>query len=180
VQAILDGHDRFRGAELVDAIFAQDRLERRCSRSKSDRSFGDPGDWFGPRYRGGREGKVEETFGQLVSEWLGDEPSVSVSKGSKDKQARLGRSKNVLDLEQQDVSSLRYQLLHRTASAVYEAERYRASTALMLVDSFSAQQSGWTGFARFVRAIGISENPQPGLILGPKRCAEVELYVGWL
>jgi hypothetical protein len=42
-----------------------------------------------------------------------------------------------LGLNTSDVGGLRYQLLHRTASAVYEAQRYRSRRAIMLVHSFS-------------------------------------------
>jgi hypothetical protein len=112
VQAILDGHDRFRGAELVDAILERKTDLRDGVRGPSQTDLLAILGIGSALAIAAVEGKVEETFGQLVSEWLGDEPSVSVSKGSKDKQVRLGRLKNVLDLEQQDVSSLRYQLLH--------------------------------------------------------------------
>jgi hypothetical protein len=79
-----------------------------------------------------------------------------------------------------EISMLRYQLFHRTASAIYEAQRYRSTTALMLVHSFSGKRRGWAEFAAFVRAIDLSENPKPGEILGPKHVEAVELYAAWL
>jgi hypothetical protein len=117
------------------------------------------------------EGKVDESFGPLVSEWLTDETH---------KRSRLSALTNVLGLAGQDISRLHYQLLHRTASAVYEAQRYRASTALMLVHSFSTKRSGWTDFATFLQAIDLVSSPKPNEILGPKRIGTVEVYAAWL
>jgi hypothetical protein len=54
------------------------------------------------------EGKAGETFGERVAEWLD---------GSDGKQARLKGLCAILDLKEGRAKPLRYQLLHRTASA---------------------------------------------------------------
>ena len=59
------------------------------------------------------EGKVDESFGPFVPEWL---------KGaSADKERCLARLTGTLGMPVAAVGSLRYQFLHRAASAVYEA-----------------------------------------------------------
>jgi hypothetical protein len=45
--------------------------------------------------------------------------------------------------------SVRYQLLHRTASAVIEAERFGARHAVMLVHSFTEENLWFDDFAEF-------------------------------
>jgi len=92
------------------------------------------------------EGKVDEPFGPLVGEWRKQE--------SAGKKERLRFLCKVLGLETGSVDALRYQLLHRTAAAVLEAERFGASAAIMLVHSFSPEQAGFQDYALFAKAIG--------------------------
>jgi hypothetical protein len=73
------------------------------------------------------EGKVSEPFGPLVSEWF--------QNPSEGKRKRLAYLCKILELNSDHVSPIRYQLLHRTASAIIEAERFNAKSALMLVHS---------------------------------------------
>jgi hypothetical protein len=61
------------------------------------------------------EGKVNEPFGPTIGDWS------SPSKPGKTK--RLDFLKELLGLPELLTDDLRYQLLHRTASAVIEAER---------------------------------------------------------
>ncbi|MDZ7750738.1 MAG: hypothetical protein U5S82_03565 [Gammaproteobacteria bacterium] len=61
------------------------------------------------------EGKVSEPFGDLVADWI--EPATP------GKQKRLAYLCELLALMESDALPLRYQLLHRTASAVLEARR---------------------------------------------------------
>jgi hypothetical protein len=171
VRAVLETHHRFRGAELIDAILERKTDLRDGVRGQShtdllailglDRQLG----------IAAVEGKVDETFGPLVSEWLTIAPA---------KQARFNSMVQLLVPGGREVSALRYQLFHRTASAVYEGQRYRASTALVLVHSFCARQSGWTDFKAFVKAIGMADDAAPGAILGPKSIGGVELYAAWV
>jgi Domain of unknown function (DUF6946) len=74
---------------------------------------------------------------------------------------------------------LRYQLLHRSASAVYEAKRYRTNIAAMLVHSFSDDPSGFKDFSAFLQALGV-KNPSAGRLLGPVSREGVALYTGWI
>jgi hypothetical protein len=117
------------------------------------------------------EGKVDESFGERVSVWLADAPSR--------KPLRLARLCRTLNLSASDVHELRYQLLHRTASAVYEAIRYRAKHAAMIVHSFDPGHAGLADFLAFADAMKI---PGAGAnkIAGPIKCAGVDLYLGWV
>ncbi len=47
-----------------------------------------------------------------------------------------------------------YQLLHRTVSALIEADRFAASRAAMIVHSFSPERRWFEAYARFVELLG--------------------------
>lgn len=117
------------------------------------------------------EGKVNEDFGPLVSEWLSDANERS-GKGD-----RLAALKDLLQLGPADVSGVRYQLLHRTASAVLEARRFHAGVAVMLVHAFGAD-SHFDQFAAFARLLG-AKAPASGLF-EVRRSADCALYLGWV
>ncbi len=118
------------------------------------------------------EGKVREPFGKQVREWMaGSSPTSG-------KPARLTRLCETLGLQSKDVASLRYQLFHRTASAIYEAKRYRAKTAVMMVHSFDPHDAGLADFQAFASAMGF-EGAQATRTVGPVRCEDVDLYLGW-
>ena len=84
------------------------------------------------------EGKVRESFGPTLTEWMTDETS--------GKTARWSAVCSLLGLSENCDRSLRYQLVHRTASAVLEAKRFLAKNAVLVVHSFSAQQDGFSDF----------------------------------
>jgi hypothetical protein len=95
VSALLDRHDRFRGAELVDAILERKTDLRDGVRGASQTDLlailG-----IGPGLAvAAVEGKVGETFGPLVPEWLTDNP---------DKRRRLSALAKALDVAGRDVS----------------------------------------------------------------------------
>jgi hypothetical protein len=92
------------------------------------------------------EGKVEESFDRLTSEWLGD--------GSPGKAERLEFLCNTLGLAREAVLPLRYQLRHRTAASIIEARRFGAGAAAMFVHSFSPQARWLEDFEAFARAMG--------------------------
>ncbi len=52
---------------------------------------------------------------------------------------------------------VRYQLLHRTAAAVIEAERFKTDAAAMIVHSFSATGAGFDDYDRFVELMDPDE-----------------------
>ena len=92
------------------------------------------------------EGKVNESFGPTLEDWLSE-----VSPGKK---TRLSFLLRTLALPKEVDSAIRYQLLHRTASALIEGERFRASAALLLVHSFSPKKAGWPDYCKFLSLFG--------------------------
>jgi Domain of unknown function (DUF6946) len=120
------------------------------------------------------EGKVAEPFGPLVSEWL-----VADARGpSAGKLERLAFLCDRLALGEDDCKSVRHQLLHRTASALIEAERFNARHALMLVHSFSETHAWFDDYAGFVRLLGADAAVDSLVRVGERR--GVDLYIGWV
>ena len=116
------------------------------------------------------EGKVEEPFGQTVGKW---------NDHTDGKERRLSALCASLGLEVGEVQDLRYQLLHRTASAIYEAQRYRTDSALMLVHSFSERGSSFSDFAAFTTRMGIPV-ADANELSEAKTCEGVNLRLGWV
>ena len=145
VREVLDQAAEFQRMELVEGFFEKNtdlRSSGKPSQTDLLALIGD-GDVFALL---GIEGKVNEPFGQSVSKWLVN--------ASADKLTRLSKLRKTLGLTGADVSNLRYQLLHRTAAAVYEAQRYRVHRAVMLVHSFSESHRRFDDFKAFAHAIG--------------------------
>ena len=169
VRAVLDGDPTFRGAAPIEGLF-----ERKVD-------LGTPGRpsqtdlLLLMKLHGGYgviaiEGKVEEPFGPLVADW---------NDGSCGRVRRLARLCETLGLVPDDVSHLRYQLLHRTASAVYEARRYHCQQAVMLVHSFSRTGASFDHFADFAAAMNLPP-VRPDQISPPKVCEGVQLRLAWV
>jgi hypothetical protein len=124
------------------------------------------------------EGKVEEPFDRLVSEWLAA-PRPNGSAGpSPGRETRLAYLCNLLGLQEEAAKSLRYQLLHRTAAALIEAERFNAPVALMLVHSFSPTRSWFDDYSAFATGLGVVAEPNEIARVGVRQ--GIELYLGWV
>lgn len=104
------------------------------------------------------EGKVNEPFGPSVGEWL---RGASPGKG-----IRMNHLCELLGLGEQPHSKVRYQLLHRTASAIIEARRFKAGEAAMIVHSFSPVKMWFEDFAAFVSLFGCSVTPDQAVEVG--------------
>ncbi|NQU59042.1 MAG: hypothetical protein HQ513_17560 [Rhodospirillales bacterium] len=122
----------------------------------------------------GVEGKVEEPLGPLVDDWLRAD-----DRGHENRRRRLESLCATLGLDAEQVGDLRYQLLHRTASTVYEAQRYMAAHALMLVHSFSQKNSWFEDFAAFADGMG-QPVQEPGQMSSVKTCEGVGLALAWV
>jgi hypothetical protein len=145
VRSIFASHCVFQSAELVDAF-----LERQVD-------LGTPGrhsqtDILAIIALKDRlaivavEGKAGESFGEYVDQWLD---------GSNEKDVRITALCDRLGLSVEAAKPLRYQLLHRAASAIYEATRYRSKLAVMLIQSFARDDTSFVDFAKFIGAVGI-------------------------
>lgn len=95
------------------------------------------------------EGKVSESFGPTLEEWL--------QNSSDGKKERIQYIKSLLNLNIELDPELRYQLLHRTASALIEAEKYNAKNAMLLIHSFSEGNKWLEDYQKFTALFG-----QPG------------------
>ena len=115
------------------------------------------------------EGKVNEPFGEFVKDW-------NTTPG---KQVRLERLAQTLGLDVADAGEIRYQLLHRTASAIYEAKRYRCRHAMMLVHSFSPTHRWFEDFAKF-SALMNQPVSVPGIVSIAKMCEGISLRLAWV
>jgi len=85
------------------------------------------------------EGKVSEPFGPTVGEWFKNKTT--------GKEKRLQFLCNELGFDFSPPPKVRYQLLHRTVSAILEAKRFRTNEAVMVVHTFSTTDE-WTGQSR--------------------------------
>jgi hypothetical protein len=169
IRSILQSHPTFRSAELIDGF-----LERQVDLGSAGRpSQTDLLAVIGLEARiaiVAIEGKAGESFGDLVSKWLD---------GSDTKNRRLEALCTTLGLSVEQARPLRYQLLHRTASAIYEAKRYRTDLAGMLVHNFASEQSGYLDFCSLAQALGAKES-EAGVLCGPFASDGVSLYLGWV
>lgn len=93
------------------------------------------------------EGKVSESFGPTLEEWRRE-----ASVGKEERLRFLLRS---LGLGMAPADTVRYQLLHRAASAIITGEQYRAAAAVLLVHSFSEARAGWPDYQAFTRLFGV-------------------------
>ena len=118
----------------------------------------------------GIEAKVDESFGKLISEWLED--------GGDGKARRLAHLCKMFALEPDSVGALRYQLLHRTASVLIEAKRFRSSKAVIIIESFCTRSSGLADCRAFFAAIGLT-GFESGRLIGPVDFGGVQLWAGW-
>lgn len=114
------------------------------------------------------EGKVQETFGSTLGEWKPD-----ASKGQRQRYDYLCGL-----LEVSPSMNIRYQLLHRTASALIEAQRFRAKQAVMLVHSFSQEDMHLTDYQDFLALFGIAGDVNEIMHAGRKH-GGIDLYLGW-
>jgi hypothetical protein len=118
------------------------------------------------------EGKVKEPFGDdTVSEWRAD--------GSPGKVKRVAYLLDILGLQDDDrIGGVRYQLLHRTASAVIEAQRFGARHAVMLVHSFSDEHLWFKEFQDFAKLYGAAV--EKDTVSAVQDLGGVRLHLGWV
>lgn len=115
------------------------------------------------------EGKVNEPFGPTVGQWLTD-----ASPGKRERMAFLC---GTLGLTEPLPADIHYQLLHRTASAVIEADRFKTDAAAMIVYSFSPERMWFDAFERFTGLYGHSI--KPGQLVEVSLPTGMPLFLGW-
>lgn len=117
----------------------------------------------------GVEAKVDEPFGPTLKE-----KKTNASQGQLDRITYLEKE---LECQASFEGHIRYQLLHRTVSALLTARAFHASTAIMLVQSFSQQEKWREDFEVFCNALGCSQQGKD--IRRASRSDEFRLFLGW-
>ncbi len=115
------------------------------------------------------EGKVNESFGPMIRDWYVD-PSPG-------KQQRLAFLCDLIGVKCPPPDDLHYQLFHRTASAVLEAERFKTDDAAMIIHSFSPEKKWFDAYAAFLRLFGLAA--EPGQLVSKELPDGRNLYFGW-
>lgn len=115
------------------------------------------------------EGKVNEPFGPTVARQM-----ANASPGRTERLNYLCELLGIGDCP----TDVHYQLLHRTASSLVEAERFSANDAAMIVHSFSPERRWFDAFTHFCEVLGggTVEVGEPKVVIVPdgKR-----LVLGW-
>jgi hypothetical protein len=119
------------------------------------------------------EGKVDESFGPTIKDWY-VEPSPA-------KQQRLKFLCDQIEVKFEPINDhlhhLHYQLFHRTASAILEAERFKTDDAAMIVHSFSGEEKGFAAYAAFLGLFDLTASP--GELVSKRLSSGRTLYFGW-
>ncbi len=116
------------------------------------------------------EGKAGETFGEILEDWIRN--------SSDGKRKRLEHLCSLLGAAHPPANGLRYQLFHRTASALIEAERFGARAAIMLVQSFRSDPVSLADYIAFGAALGVQV--AEGSLVKVPRTSGPSLYLGWV
>jgi hypothetical protein len=117
------------------------------------------------------EGKVGESFGPTLAEWN--------SEGSSGKSQRLEYLKQRLGLLHPLPPTVRYQLLHRTASAQIAAGWFNAQYAVMLVHSFSPLGARFEDYQAFLRLFDVRD-AVPGRLYALGNVGGIGLFAAWV
>lgn len=115
------------------------------------------------------EGKVSEPFGPTLEEWM-----VQFSPG---KLERLFFLKNALGLKNKIPQNIRYQLLHRTASAIFKAKEFNASHAMMLVHSFSQSHEWLDDYKNFLDLFSLGGDLN---LISTMQLGSLQLHFAWI
>lgn len=115
------------------------------------------------------EAKADETFGDTIEKWGKD--------ASPGKRERMEHLLDILKCPSGFPDEIRYQLLHRTASAIIEAHRIGASHAVMMVQSFRENSPSAADFIAFGKCLGAKL--AAGRLCRLDRHTDPAVYLGW-
>lgn len=121
------------------------------------------------------EGKVSESFDKSIKSWY-----LSESKGKKMRFEFL-TEKLKINQNISDYGLLRYQLFHRTVSAILTAEEFCVKKAMMIVHSFSSKNKWHKDYSEFAKTLNPNLSAEVGTIEYCKTLSSgIELYTGWI
>ncbi len=172
IRAILDTDLTFADAKLRKAFFEKQTVLDDLGRGPSQTDVLAILDTKSGLAVVGVEGKVDEPFGPVISDWNDYSPG---------KLRRLAGLMERLNLARADsIGTLPYQLLHRTVAALLEAKAADASEAVVLVQSFSPDnvRSRFGDFQAFTTALGAPVT-RPGTLSRVIELQHVRLQLGW-
>lgn len=115
------------------------------------------------------EAKAGESFGELIGDW----------NKTDGKARRLSWACRLFNVNEDACGHLRWQLFHRTASALIEAKRFRAAHAIMVVHDFGFEPSWTDDYATFAETIGV-RGARVGAISEPKVIDGTNLRLAWV
>jgi len=118
------------------------------------------------------EGKHREPFGPTVAEWKTKD---GFSEG---KRSRLAHLATTLDVSLSNIDELRYQLFHRTVSAILTAQKYCAKKAIMMVHTFSLNNDSYPDYEAFAKMLGYK--PEMNCFTEYKNKSGILLSLGWV
>ncbi|MFH1417980.1 MAG: hypothetical protein ABII12_06815 [Planctomycetota bacterium] len=121
------------------------------------------------------EAKAKEPFGnKTLQEWL------SASSSESSKTNRLKRwdfiERHLPTVREGAYSEIRYQILHRCASAVIEAGRFNIGLAAFFVQAFATPEESFEEYSKFCKLLRIDARRNG---CGRAQVGEVQLLVGW-
>ena len=169
VRSVMDSCPDYAGAHLVEGLFERD-VDLRTPGRRSQTDLLAFVNLAHDNAVIAVEGKADEPFGELVSTRNDHRPG---------KERRLEALCVSLGLRVADVGDIRCQLLHRTASAIYEAQRYRTKRALMLVHSFSLTDASFRDFQAFAELMGMPLEAV-NRVSPERECEGIRLRLGWV
>jgi Domain of unknown function (DUF6946) len=103
------------------------------------------------------EGKAREPFGPTVEEWYSDPTS--------GKRRHMKALCTVLGLNDIPPGNIRYLLMHRAASALIEAWRFKTDEAAMIVHSFAPDRIWFDDFAAFCGLFDLDVEPDRPVVV---------------
>jgi hypothetical protein len=117
------------------------------------------------------EGKVSESFDKSVRDWLAEAKDENRGR-------RLDGLAEILEVDVAKLDDIPYQLLHRAAAPIIEAEQLNARDALLLVHSFSRERAHLGEYQQLVRLLGAAGEPNVVESVGARN--GVQLHVCWV
>jgi hypothetical protein len=168
IESLLKSDPAFKGFALQRAIFENKTQFDSLGRASQTDVLAFLRTDLGPAVLG-VEAKVDESFGPVIDEW---------NDHSTGKLRRLLGLLDRLDFKTASVGKLRYQLFHRTAATLIEAENIGARQAAMIVQSFDKARAGFQDFLAFSAAL---EMPvaEPGRFSPARAIGGITLRLGW-
>jgi len=116
------------------------------------------------------EGKVSEPFGPTVGEWFENKTT--------GKEKRLKFLCGELGFDYPPPFKVRYQLLHRTVSAILEAKHFRTNEAVMVVHTFSKTNEWLEDYQYFLSLFGLEAGINQAVTV--KIADEINLSFAWV